>query len=395
VHIEELFISGFRNLQPSLIQPDAQLNVLIGDNGQGKTSFLEAIFFLSWLRSFRNSKQLLAWDQAEGEVRGVIRKEIETQSLWKTQLKIQLQENLGSIQKRAWINEKPVPSRSQYVKERLGTYPCGFHSVLFHIGEDWVRRGPSLRREYWDRVLASEDPEYLEILSKYQKTLDQRNRILKEFQGQQSLLERFTEPLVKYGARLTYARLQWLEKANPLLQSYLLKLLPSFASFQMVYGSSWMDPCEGLCVDLKAQKMHFTLQADKPSLEFLERSLLMKSFAMQSLEKKIGYTLVGPHRDDYLFFLEHRLLEHRSEGEIKSAMLAIKLTEMELYEKQTHHKAIFLVDDFSSELDKKRREFLMKFLSQAKLQVFVTTTEPWGEGTCFLVKNGTIKEGKA
>ncbi len=393
--IEELYISGFRNIEKCFFHPYPGLNVLIGANAQGKTSLLEAIFFLSWLRSFRNSKQMLSWDHSEGEVRGTISKEVAGESLWKTQLKVHLQEALGSVQKCAWINEKPIRSQTQYLKERLGAYPCGFHTVVFHVCEDWIRRGPSRRREYWDRVLASEDLQYLEVLQKYQKVLEQRNRILKEFQNQQELLNRFTEPWVKYGASLTYARLGWLERGNPLLKRYLQKLLPHAHSFQMTYGSSWMDPLEGLCVDSKAQKMHFTLQAQKPSLESLERSLFMKSLAMQSLEKKVGYTLVGPHRDDYLFFLENRLLEHRSQGEIKSAVLAMKLAEIELYEAQTANQAIFLIDDFSSELDKNRQEFLMQFLSETKLQVFVTTTENWEGGNCFSMNHGTLKEGKA
>jgi DNA replication and repair protein RecF len=136
------------------------------------------------------------------------------------------------------------------------------------------------------------------------------------------------------------------------------------------------------------------------SLQLLERSFREKLTELETAELRSGSTLVGPHRDDWSFtFGEHVLKGHGSQGEVRSALLALKLLEIELFQKRTGHQPILLLDDFSSELDQERRGFLLRYLMNTQLQVFVTTTEDsvalaMGVGKRFQVQEGKLKEWK-
>ena len=117
-----------------------------------------------------------------------------------------------------------------------------------------------------------------------------------------------------------------------------------------------------------------------------------KFTSLEQLERIRGTTLLGPHRDDWSFFLESQPLKILgSQGEVRSALLALKLVEIRLFQEQTKTNPILLLDDFSSELDRKRRSFLLKFLESTDLQVFVTSTEAVEDlGKRFWVVNGSL-----
>jgi DNA replication and repair protein RecF len=144
--------------------------------------------------------------------------------------------------------------------------------------------------------------------------------------------------------------------------------------------------------------VHFAGQGHLPSLELLEQVFWSKVSALEAAERKTGHSLVGPHRDDWAFFLGNQTLKgHGSQGEVRSALLALKLSEIELFRNRTGHRPLFLLDDFSSELDRERRSFLLKYLTETDLQTFVTTTEdsPLYIGKRYWVSNGAIEEGKS
>jgi len=384
MRIEKLVLRNFRNIEDCTFWPDPRLNFLIGRNGQGKTSFLEALGFIATLRSFRGSKsaEVVQWDKPSAEIICLLKPDDPSLADWATELKISFlvtDRERGKATKIAHINGKPYRSSTQYLSQRFGAYELGFHAVVFNPSDhDLVRGDPSTRRTYLDRVLAAEDVDYLKIYQKYQRVLEQRNALLKsEIRPNRELLIGFTEPLAHYSAILAHKRLAWIERAIPRVNEIAAKIAPLQSPIRLTYLSNWVPPTAGLSInnsDLRS--VHFTGQGHLPSLELLEQAFWNQLSVLEAAEWRAGHSLVGPHRDDWAFYLGDQLLKgHGSQGEVRSALLALKLSEIELFQSATGHRPLFLLDDFSSELDRERRSFLLSFLAESDLQVFVTTTE--------------------
>jgi DNA replication and repair protein RecF len=412
--LTEIRLKHFRNLTDLIFKPDPKLNFLVGPNGQGKTSLIEAIGFLATLRSFRDRKaaHLVQWGQNSSEISCQLSSdptESDSTHAWKTDLRIQF-ELLDPIKKKAtksaFINGKPYKSSTQYLSQRFGSVELGFHTVVFNPSDhDLVRGEPAVRRSYLDQVIAAQDVEYLKTLQKFQRALVQRNTLLKQ-KGPPyptpALLSGFTEPFCAFGSVLAKRRLDWIEQINPILQEILSKIAPSQAPVRISYLSSWLPSFKvqkSEKLSLKNGELdsnHFTGQAGSGSLELLDRSLRTKLMALEAEERKVGFSLAGPHRDDWMFLLGDEALKgHGSQGEVRSALLALKLAEVVLFQKVTGHQPLFLLDDLSSELDQKRRSFLLQFLMETDLQTFVTTTDdPSKVGTRFWVSSGKIEEGR-
>jgi DNA replication and repair protein RecF len=185
-------------------------------------------------------------------------------------------------------------------------------------------------------------------------------------------------------------------RAGSVLNDMAAKISHEGTTLRMVYLSNWAPDGQDLCLkNSNLRPIHFAGQAELPSLELIEQFFWAKISAFEAIERKMGYSLVGPHRDDWTFFMGDQLLKgHGSQGEVRSTLLALKLSEIALFRKETGHRPIFLLDDFSSELDEKRRSFLLEFLLETDLQTFVTTTEDsFSKGKRFWLCNGTVKEG--
>ena len=380
--LERLLVRNFRNIKESSFAPSSSINFFIGSNGQGKTSFLEAIGFLASLRSFRGSKseEVVRWDQPTGEILG----RLTDSSLGTADLKICFEkqtDELGKLKfsKTAFINEKPYKSSTHYLSQRFHQVQLGFHAVSFNPSDhDLVQGEPILRRGYLDRSVAAEDIEHLKTARKYQRVLEQRNALLKnDHRPDRAQWMSFTEPLVELGSLLALSRLKWIERLNGRLNNAVQKIAPAQAPLWALYQSNWAPKYSGLSFENnKLSSVHFSGQQDQPSLQTLEHAFWQKLSLLESKEFDSGTTLVGPHRDDWALLLGERALKgHGSQGEIRSALLSLKLCEIELFLECTGLLPIFLLDDFSSELDRDRRRFLLSYLLESDLQVFVSTTE--------------------
>jgi DNA replication and repair protein RecF len=396
--VQRLTIREFRNIRETSFFPDPRLNVLVGANGQGKTSILEALGYLATLRSFRDSKTLevIRYDQAASEVSCAL-----GEGDWQTDLKVsfvRMDTQTGPRgRKLAYINGKPYTSSTQYLSQRFGSFELGFHAVVFNPSDHRLVAGePANRRSFLDRVIAAEDVEYLKTLQKYQRVLEQRNAILKAGDSRsQALLLGFTEPLAEHAAALCHKRLSYIQRlAQPLIETARY-VAPKQPDLRLIYLSNWAPEIESLSFPNKdLSEVHFAGHGVLPSLEILEQAFWTKLSSLEAAEWRAGHSLVGPHRDDWAFFLGNQTLKgHGSQGEVRSALLALKLSEIELFQNQTGHRPIFLLDDFSSELDEERRSFLLRFLTQTDLQVFVSTTEgSFSGGKRFRVEDGQISE---
>ena len=402
--VVQLKLRNFRNIKETVFYPDAGLNFLYGANGQGKTSFLEALGLLSTLRSFRESKtqHFIQWGMEDAEISCALTSANEQIESWRTDLRIYFHwtdSHREKASKVAFINSKSYKSSTLYLSQRFGTVQLGLHSVIFNPSDhDLVRGDPSVRRAFIDRVISAENIEYLRNLQRYQRVLVQRNALLKnqELRSKQSLIE-FNEQLSQYGSYLILERLKWLQKANLLLNHTLKRIAPQQPVLKLEYLSQSVElDLIKLNDIIELESLHFTGQAPLPSLELLEQSLLRKLSTFEVAELKVGHSLVGPHRDDWMFLFGGQVLKgHGSQGEIRSALLSLKLTELELFQKTTGHRPLFLLDDFSSELDDQRRSFLLKYLMETELQTFITTTdESKSLGKKFWVINGKVEEGQ-
>jgi DNA replication and repair protein RecF len=402
--VSELVLRNFRNISETRFLPDPKLNFLLGENGQGKTSFLEALGFLATLRSFRGSKseEVLKWKETTGEVSCKLSSPEGTTG-WETGLKVVFDSggdlSRQKVSKVAFINGKPYKSSTSYLSQRFGSFELGFHSVVFNPSDhDLVRGDPATRRNYLDRAIAAENVHYLKTVSKYQRIVTQRNVLLKSVSdnGQRTsndLISGFTDQMIHLGSELAATRLEWILKLSERLNETVHQIAPNQPELRLVYLSNWAPEIDNLSINNKdLGSVNFTGHGALPSLELLEQSFRKKLSQLEAAEWRSGHSLVGPHRDDWAFYLGGQPLRgHGSQGEVRSALLALKLCEIELFRIETGHRPIFLLDDFSSELDRERRTFLLKYLSESDLQVFVTTTEDSSQvGKKFRVSNGQL-----
>jgi DNA replication and repair protein RecF len=373
----------------------------LGENGQGKTSFLEALGYLATLRSFRSAKseEVLKWGELTSEVACKLAG-LEYGDGWETNLKVVFDGDPKiKTTKVAFINGKPYKSSTSYLSQRLGSFELGFHAVVFNPSDhDLVRGDPATRRNFLDRVIAAENIHYLKTVSKYQRIITQKNSLLKQAvegrsQHLDDMIAGFTDQAVKLGSELAFTRLQWILKLSERLNETVHQIAPRTPELRLVYLSNWAPEIDNLSFNNgDLSPLNFTGHGHQASLELLEHSFRKRLGFLEAAEWRSGHSLVGPHRDDWAFYLGGQPLKgHGSQGEVRSALLALKLCEIDLFRIETGHRPLFLLDDFSSELDRERRSFLMRYLSESDLQVFVTTTEDSSlHGKKFRVSNGIL-----
>lgn len=401
--VQRLTLRNFRNVIECSFEPDPHLNLLVGANGQGKTSILEALGYLATLRSFRGAKtdEVIRWNETSSEVSCALRPDGSDGADWQSELKVVFASGQHKTSKVAFINGKPYRSSTQYLSQRFGQFELGLHAVVFNPSDhDLVRGEPALRRQYLDRVISAEDLDYLKVLQKYHRVLEQRNALLKsDERPSRSLLAGFSEPLAQYGSLIADKRLAWLERLRGRLNDTARMIAPKQPFLRAVYASNWVPKINDLSIPNNDLNLgHFAGQDPRPSLEILEQSFWTRLNALEEAELRTRSSLVGPHRDDWAFFLGDQVLKgHGSQGEVRSALLALKLSEIELFRERTGHRPLLLLDDFSSELDRERRSFLLRFLTETDLQVFITTTEDsvaWNKpiGKRYQVVNGLLAE---
>jgi DNA replication and repair protein RecF len=292
----------------------------------------------------------------------------------------------GQVLRSAQINGKAYQSGIQYLTQRFGNWELGFHSIAFNPSDHQLIRGePSGRRVYLNQVVSAESDQYLKILKRYQRVLDQRNALLKQPIHDLRLLMQFTDQLAPLAAEIAWHRLNWIQRIQSTLTSTAARIAPQQPRITLEYLSSW-------CVSEADELKQSTLQKRSILLENLENQFRKKAEQLRSQELRLRSTLAGPHRDDWQLLLGDQALKgHGSQGEIRTALLALKLSEIEIFKAETGHRPVLLLDDFSSELDRERRIFLLEHLKESDLQVFVTTTENAGyEGEVFQISLGNV-----
>ncbi len=343
MRLSQLELSSFRNYTRAGFEFDLHANVIYGRNGGGKTNILEAIFLLSTLHSFRSNdqKSLIQTGKEEARIKGKIEHH-------------GIEKNLGLFitagGKKASLNDKFIKKTSGY----LGT----FYTVSFNpLDMQILQGGPQGRRQCIDRMLFNFDPLYGNELMRYYRMLLQRNMALRV--GAWEMVQLWWEKLYKLAAKIIFKRLQFIQKLTRLTSS----------QYRAIAG---MD----VNVDIQYHTNVFPGNFNNITEEDLLISLDQKQKNLCQEERRLKRSLVGPHRDDFSIIVGgNDLRKLGSQGEQRTAILAIKLSELEALEAETGFRAVVLLDDIASELDESRRRYLFELLDENKTQIFVTTTD--------------------
>ncbi|MFN2512127.1 MAG: DNA replication/repair protein RecF [Pyrinomonadaceae bacterium] len=339
--LESIEAHQFRNLSGTILCGTG-LNIIFGNNGQGKTNWLEAIYLLSRTKSFRTQRlqESIRFGQEMAFVSGnVSRGEL------RRDLQVTIEGNTKSIS----ING---------TREQLVRYLGQLQVFAFTSDELEVVRGmPEARRRFIDRGVASLTPTYVQTLSSYKKVLKQKNRILQDSLEKglglvetEDLVAPWNEQLVKLAHQIHQSRTDYIERINEVLERRLFER----REIQIRYVSS----LEGKG-DLRDYE------------ELLDRRLRLRLEA----ELAAGRALIGPQRDDLEILLEgHEMRTYGSAGQQRSALLLLDLAAISVYNSWHDECPLFLIDDVDAELDEKRINSLLEYL-QGRTQTFITTSK--------------------
>jgi DNA replication and repair protein RecF len=349
--LEVLRLQHSRNLEFVEVEPHRRFNILAGDNGQGKTNFLEGIYLLSAVRSFRARKnaELIQFDESKATLearvdRGgherIVRLEISDRG------------------KEVYLNDVKVDQLSDF----FGTV----NVVMFGPQDLSILKGsPSERRDFIDQAIFNAHPAYQTDLDHYDEVLDQRNALLKEPVIDEALMSVYDEQLVQYGADVVARRARFLDEFAPVLEEVFREIFDADMTAGVEYDMKWADK-----LDIPRRPPGRDVEIERVLADALEQT--------RDKERDRGYTVIGPHRDDLYASLEGRdISTYGSQGQHRAFILAMKIAVITYLKDRYHFSPILLLDDVSSELDPERNERLFEFLrKQTDGQVFVTTTHP-------------------
>ncbi|MBU8895613.1 DNA replication and repair protein RecF [Corallococcus sp. H22C18031201] len=366
-----LQLQDFRNLSQVQLLPSPHATIAVGQNGQGKTNLLEALYFLATLKPLRAGRlsELVKWGASNARVTGrFLLKGAERE----------ISVEVGGGTRQAFVDGKKAASLEDYF---------GGVSVVAFTPDDLevIKGGPDARRSFLDRAVFNRFPAFLRESREYARALKNRNRLLREGAAvEPAYLEAYDETLAKAGARLYARRRALMAELAPRAQA-------TFASIgrtvdPAVYG---YHPAH-LSGDFS--------QADEAALAGALREALTARLR-RDLDR--GFTSVGPHADDVTVTLGGRSARaYASQGQQRALVLGWKIAEIENLEGAMGFLPLLLLDDVSSELDPERNAYLMNYLAKSGAQVFLTTTDASlvhaaaAQDTLWLsVSTGQVREG--
>ena len=359
--IQSLELSGFRNYDFLHIEFDKGTNILFGDNAQGKTNILEAIFLCATTKSHRGSKDrdIVSFQAEESHIRAYVQKGGD-----EIRIDMHLRKNRSK-----GIAVDGV--RIKKAAELLGTV-----NVVFFSPEDLsiIKSGPAERRRFVDMELCQLDSFYLYNLNNYNRIVNQRNRLLKDLYLNPSLRDTLTiwdSQLVSYGSKIIERRRAFAEQLNEIIYGIHLRLSGGKEHLKIVY------------------------EPDASEEDFAQRLA-----GGQERDIRMKMTGSGPHRDDFSFLADGvDIRRFGSQGQQRTAALSLKLSEIELVKKMTKDTQILLLDDVLSELDSKRQNYLLNSIGEIQTVITCTGLDDFVNNRfeinrVFQVVNGTVSAGQ-
>ncbi|WP_298880198.1 DNA replication/repair protein RecF [uncultured Polaribacter sp.] len=350
MYLQKISLVNFKNIESQSFDFQQKINCFVGNNGIGKTNVLDAIYYLSFTKSYFNSvagqniRHGEAFFMIEGDYLLKDRKETIVCSLKKGQKKV-LKRNGKNYEK---------------FSEHIGQLPL---VIISPADRDLVTEGSDTRRKFIDGVISQQNKGYLKDLLSYNKVLSQRNALLKYFAANRTFdalnLSVYDEQLTDYGSRIYEVRKSFLEEFIPIFNE----------KYQIISGDK-----ERVNLKYKSQLHDFSMQ------DLLQSSL--------HKDKIIQYTTVGVHKDDLNFQIgDYAIKKFGSQGQQKSYLIALKLAQFEFIKKQSNVTPILLLDDIFDKLDENRVAQIIDLVNNDEFgQIFITDTH--SERTENILKQG-------
>lgn len=372
MRIKKLKVENFRNLENLDIEFSEGVNIIYGNNAQGKTNIIESIYIFSFGKSFRANKdiELLKFDKEYF---------LSNIEIMKKDRELEMDFGFDKISNKKMIKVNGV------IQKKISDIIGKLNVVVFKPEDiKIVTDSPSIRRKYIDYLISSISKSYLENITKYKKVMEERNNLLKEIKlrlkGSKNLdetdsnfLDVYDKLLSKLNCEIYNERKRVIEKLNNYIYDIHLKLTENYINDEKLHIKYVSNVAEDI------EKMYNNLSKSR----------------LNDINK--GYTSLGIHRDDYIISINSLDVSiYGSQGQKKSSIISLKLSELKVIEEVIGEKPVLLLDDYMSELDEKRR---LKFLDIIEdIQIIITTTHKISidgkENTYFYVDNGKIEREK-
>ncbi len=349
---------NFRNLEDSTVNFSSGINLFYGKNGQGKTSFLEAVYFNVTGKSFRTKSQ-----------KEMQKYNFDNYGVYSEYIDMYGERNVATTLKNGkksyFYNKKKVQ-----FDEFMGKV-----NVISFIPEDinLISGSPSIRRDFFDYEISQSNFEYYKITRDFEKVLKIRNKFISEKKVKGDIFDIYNENYMDLSAKIITRRVEYIKKISIMLNLNYRKLFEKESELKIVYSSEL---------------------GDLSKLKESEVKELIKKELEKNIQKELylGYTVIGPQKDDFLFFLkEKEAKNYASMGEKRSIVFAMKIAEIDMILKEKKENPLFMIDDITSYFDKNRQESVINYFKKRNIQTFITSTEELNLGeTKFYIEKGKI-----
>ena len=355
MHINSVLLENFRNYDKQEIELNKNINIIYGNNAQGKTNIIESVFLCAYGKSFRAKKdsELIKFDKENCNV------EVSYSNI----------DREGTI--KAEIGEKKTFFANGVKQNKISDIIGKINVVIFTPDDiEIIKEGPQKRRRFLDMMISSLRPNYLHLLNSYNKVLEQRNNFLRQIKLENknpAMLDIWDEQLAEYSYKIYEYRKYFIEKISN-----------SIEDIHSLITKSGKEEIKIKYISNSKNKESF--------LENLKKS--------RSVDIKRGFTATGVHRDDFMIYINSRPVSiFGSQGQQRTTILTLKLCELKIVKEEIGDNPILLLDDYMSELDEKRRT---SFLENIKgNQVIITCTDRIdleNESSIYYVENGICKK---
>lgn len=340
MYLKTISLLNFKNYEESSLEFSKKINCFVGNNGAGKTNILDAVYYLSFCKSYFNpiDSQNIKHGAPFFVVEGIFEKDDKEDHIYC---------GLKKGQKKAFKKNKKEYER---LADHIGSYPA---VIISPADRDLITEGSDVRRKFLDSVISQSDKIYLDDLINYNKALSQRNALLKYFNANSTFdsntLEVYNTQLINLGTVIHEKRAAFVEKLQPIFDEYYKAISKDNEVVKLAYVSN-----------------HFAGEYSKQLADSLQRDMAVQ------------YTTKGIHKDDLEFTIEgYPIKKMGSQGQQKSFLIALKLAQFDFIKELNGYKPLLLLDDIFDKLDENRVEEIIKLVNEHHFgQIFITDTHP-------------------
>lgn len=339
MHLSRIHLVNFKNFADTTFEFSPKINAFVGNNGVGKTNVLDAVYYLSFFKSYfhHSDKNNIRFEEEYFFLEGWF-------------IKNQIEEH---IQCGVHLGQKKTVKRNQKAYDRISEHIGQFPVVIISpYDRDLISEGSDVRRKFIDSIISQANAAYLKNIIRYNKVLQQRNALLKYFAANRTFdafqLDVFDTEIIQLGAYIFEEREKFTKEFNPVFQHFYKAISTGNEKVEVQYHS-----------DLKIDTNNYlAANLDK--------------------DKVLQYTSAGIHKDDLeLIINQHKIKKFGSQGQQKSFLIALKLAQLEFIKNHLNITPILLLDDIFDKLDESRVEQLIKLVNEAHFgQIFISDTHP-------------------